>query len=38
LPWSTWAMMAMLRMPELKSESFLNLCVLPLYYAGVERA
>src|SRR6266702_8294060 len=34
LPWSTCAMMAMLRMPELKSNSFLISFSLPLYYAG----
>src|SRR5579863_483002 len=40
LPWSTCAMMAMLRMPELKKGILPEKCLLPLYYdrgAGARR-
>ena len=37
LPWSTWAMMAMLRMPELKKDPSRNMVLLPLYYEEMKR-
>src|SRR5581483_12006227 len=39
LPWSTWAMMAMLLIPELKVPGSFRKCAnasLPLYYAGTD--
>src|SRR5580698_9849305 len=36
LPWSTWAMIAMLRMPELKKDPSPKYGVLLLYYEGDE--